>query len=129
MAQDFRVGTSGFFQGVGEDAHLVKGAVDVDCLRESFHLGGEPRGVDGDGAERIAEDVTEEVSVVFHESIVIPLHFNRLLLAAIGLLYALSPQRLNRGKMQGKTLDGHFAPVDTTFRTSFQVGPNVGCME
>jgi hypothetical protein len=50
-----------------------------------------------------------------------------ILLAAIGLLYTLSPQRLNRGKMRGKTLDGRFAPVDTTFRTSFQVGPNVGC--
>lgn len=60
MAEDFLVGTSCFFEFVNKEGELVEGAVVVDSLCQGFNGGRKPGGVEGDGVEGIAEDVTEK---------------------------------------------------------------------
>ena len=60
MVQDVGVGAATFFKGVGKDRHSVKCFFIVDRLGEVLNGGGEPDGVEGDGAEGVAEDVAKQ---------------------------------------------------------------------
>src|SRR6266496_3925822 len=65
MTENLRVGAASFLQSIGQDGELVEGSVIVDALRQFRNraaLPGEPGGVDGDGAEGVAADLTEEVA-------------------------------------------------------------------
>ncbi len=62
VIQNVGVGAAGFFKGIGQDGHTVEGTLIVDGLGDFLHRAvvlGQPRAMDGDGAEGIAEDVTE----------------------------------------------------------------------
>src|ERR1700677_3967368 len=59
VGQHVAVVTTDFFQGVRKDGQAVEGSVVVDGLRRGDHLGREPGVVEDDGAEWVAEDVTE----------------------------------------------------------------------
>ena len=65
MAQDVLVAATCFRKGVGQFRHPLEGTVIVDGLGEGFHFGDEPRGVEGDGAEGVAEDVTQKSDLNF----------------------------------------------------------------
>jgi hypothetical protein len=57
VVQDVFVVAPGILKGIGKDGHSVKGSLVVDAIGEGKYGGSEPRGVEGDGAEGIAEDV------------------------------------------------------------------------
>jgi hypothetical protein len=59
MAQDFIIVAPGSLKGIGQGRHPVEGSVVVDRLRQFDHGGRQPGGVDGNGPERVAEDVTQ----------------------------------------------------------------------
>src|ERR1022692_3795926 len=66
MAQDFKVRAARFFESVGKDRQAVKCSVLVDRLSEFRNrpvVPCEPCLVDGNGAERVPEDVTKQVSL------------------------------------------------------------------
>ena len=64
VAQDVVVVASGILQGVGEDRESVKGMVGVDAFGEAENSGGEPRGVNDDGAEgERAKDISNELAL------------------------------------------------------------------
>src|SRR5439155_262306 len=63
MCQDFRIRTTGLFQGIGQDRHWTVVAVFVDRLGDLRHgaaLPHQPERIHVPEAKRIAEDVTEE---------------------------------------------------------------------
>jgi len=60
MVQNFRIVAACFFQGIGKGRKADEGPVVVDLLGQMDHLGGEPGGVEGDGVEGIADDVTDQ---------------------------------------------------------------------
>ena len=70
MPEDVGVVAPGFFQGIGKDGEAVgiefarwKGALIVGELSEGEYGRDEPVGVDGDGAEGISDDLTEEFNL------------------------------------------------------------------
>ena len=64
MVQDVFVVTSGVLKGITKDRHSVKGFLFVDASGERMDCGREPRLVEGDGAEWVAEDVTQQIGQV-----------------------------------------------------------------
>jgi len=56
--EDRGIRAAGFFQGIGQDGQAVEGSVVVDAFGEGVHGRRLPRGVERDGAKRIAEDAT-----------------------------------------------------------------------
>ena len=50
----------GIFERVSQDRQSVEGAVGVDALGESDGGRGPPGKFEGDGAERVAEDLAED---------------------------------------------------------------------
>src|SRR3954453_17546304 len=66
VTQQVGVGAAGLFEGVGEDRQVVEGAVVVDLPGDRGYgavVPGQPRGIDGDRAERVAEDLTKNVAM------------------------------------------------------------------
>ncbi len=70
MREDLLVGAAGFFEGVGENCKAVgvqgaggQGAIVVGGRRQCRHGGGLPGGVEGDGAEGVAEDAANYVAL------------------------------------------------------------------
>src|SRR5262249_56550075 len=56
----------GILQGVGQDGQAVVGTVVVDGLRQLRDRGilpGKPEDVDGEGAEAVADEVTQQVTL------------------------------------------------------------------
>ncbi|HEV3440275.1 MAG TPA: hypothetical protein VG122_23175 [Gemmata sp.] len=65
VVQDIFVVTLCVLKGIGQDGHSVKGFLGVDAVGERNDCGSEPGGVEGDGAEWVAEDVTEQCGLYF----------------------------------------------------------------
>src|SRR5262245_835511 len=66
VVENLRVGAAGFLQSVGKDRHDVVAAVVVDGLGQlgdGAVVPGEPSGIDGRGAEGIAEDVAKKIGL------------------------------------------------------------------
>ena len=64
VVQDVFVVAAGILKGIGEDWEAVKGTVDVDAFGEAENSGGEPRGVNDDGAEgERAKDISNELAL------------------------------------------------------------------
>ena len=59
VVKDVRIGAAGVFERVAEDGHPVEGPAVVDGLCQRDDGGRLPGGIDGDGAEGVAEDVAE----------------------------------------------------------------------
>jgi hypothetical protein len=59
MFQHVLIDAAFYFQGVGEFRHLLERALVVDGACEINNGGGQPRGVEGGGAEWISEDAAE----------------------------------------------------------------------
>src|SRR5262249_51770074 len=57
MVQDSAIVAAGLFEGIAEYRHALEGALVVDGLGEGDDVCGAPGWIEGDGAERIAEDV------------------------------------------------------------------------
>src|SRR5262249_5965709 len=64
VVESVGVGPPGVLQYVGQDRQTVERPVRVDASRQSHDGGREPGRVNGDGAERVAEDVAEEVRLL-----------------------------------------------------------------
>ena len=67
MAEDGGIGTAGLLQGIGKDRQTdrVKHAFRqlaflIGGLGQGDDVRGQPGGVDGDGAERVADDVSRD---------------------------------------------------------------------
>src|SRR5262249_48630425 len=56
-------GAARVFEGIGENRQAVEGALIVDALREGDDVPGPPGGIDPDGTESVAEDVTENAAL------------------------------------------------------------------
>jgi len=63
VVENFGILAPGILESVGEDRHPVEGTLDVDAFGEGKDCGGEPGGVEGDGAEGVAKDVAEGSSL------------------------------------------------------------------
>ena len=63
MGEDVGVGAAGLFEGVGEDGKAVEGAVGVERLNQVADRTGDRGGIERQGTERIAEDVTNQVAL------------------------------------------------------------------
>jgi hypothetical protein len=63
MVQNLGVRAAGFLQRGGQFRHSVEDAVVVDGLREGDDVGREPGRINGDRAERDAEDVANQVGL------------------------------------------------------------------
>src|SRR6266508_248415 len=59
VGKDVLVRAAGVLKGVGEDRHAVEGALLVDAASQREHVGGQPCGVERDGAEGVPEDVAQ----------------------------------------------------------------------
>ena len=59
MIQNVGVGAAGVFEGVGEDGEAVEGTVGVDGFGELRDGGGEPRAIEVDGAEGVADNFSQ----------------------------------------------------------------------
>src|SRR5438105_1908774 len=57
VAQDALVGAAGLLQGVGQERQPLEGPLLVKRPRQSKDVGRAPGRVDGDGIERVAEDL------------------------------------------------------------------------
>ena len=64
VVQDVGVVAAGVFEGVGEDRQAVEGAVVVDGLGKGGDVRCSPGGMERDGAERVAEDVTNQIRLL-----------------------------------------------------------------
>src|SRR4051812_47354832 len=67
VLQDLGIGAACIFEGVGENGHPLESAFVVDRLGEVANralVPGQPRGVEGDGPERVAEDTTGQTGLV-----------------------------------------------------------------
>src|SRR5262249_18322749 len=64
MVEDVAVSAAGVFQRVGQDRHAVEGAFLVDRRGETGEIAGLPGGIDDHGAEGVAEDITDQVTVL-----------------------------------------------------------------
>src|SRR4051812_43248989 len=60
VVEDVFVVATGVLKCIGEDRHPVKGTLLVDVFGKSDDGGSQPRRVDGDGAEGVAEDVSQQ---------------------------------------------------------------------
>src|SRR5260370_1202871 len=65
MGKNIAVVAAGLFEGVGEDRQAVEGPVLVHGLGKSSDRGREPTRVESDGAEGVAENVTQEGGLLF----------------------------------------------------------------
>jgi hypothetical protein len=65
VVQDVGVVASGVLERIGQDRHPVECSLSVDAFSQSDGGFGTPRSFNGDGAEGIAEDVSEEVALSF----------------------------------------------------------------
>src|SRR4051794_17673860 len=63
VGQDGLILAARVLQGVGKDGHGGKVPAVVHLPGEGNDRGGKPRGVNGDGTERIAEDVSNEIAL------------------------------------------------------------------
>ncbi len=59
VAEDVLVVAPGILKGIGQNGHAVEGTLGVDSAGEGNDGGREPNWVKGDGAEGVAEDITE----------------------------------------------------------------------
>jgi hypothetical protein len=64
MGEHIRVVATGFLQRVGQDWQAAERAIGVDAVGEREDRGRAPARIDGDGAEGIAEDVSDELGLV-----------------------------------------------------------------
>jgi hypothetical protein len=71
VVQNAGIRASGFFQGVCKDREKSEVAVIVDGLREHFHGGIEPGGIDGNRPKRVAEDVAHQEDTTVNRGFVI----------------------------------------------------------
>ena len=62
VIQDVGVVAAGVFEGVGEDGQAVEGPFVIDGGGKGNDGGSEPDGIDGYGAERVAEDAAQAVT-------------------------------------------------------------------
>jgi hypothetical protein len=59
VLQDGGVGAAGVFQGVGEEREMIEVTILIDGLRELLHGRGRASWVEGQEAEGVAEEATE----------------------------------------------------------------------
>ncbi|HEV3436887.1 MAG TPA: hypothetical protein VG122_05990 [Gemmata sp.] len=59
VVQDVGIVATDILKGIGKDGHSVEGSLFVDASCKSNNGGSEPRVVDGDGAEGVAENVAK----------------------------------------------------------------------
>src|SRR2546425_12184336 len=60
VAEDVFFVAPGVLKCVGKDRHSVKGTILVDAFGKNANVGREPRWFNDDGAEGVAEDVSED---------------------------------------------------------------------
>src|SRR5262245_38259109 len=63
VVQDVGVVAPGLFEGVRENRHPVERPLGVDAVGERDDRFGEPTGIEGDGAEGVAEDLSNQESL------------------------------------------------------------------
>ncbi len=64
MIENIGVVASGILKGICQNWHPVEGTVSVDAFGKGNNSGGEPRGVNEDGPEGVAKDVSEEADLL-----------------------------------------------------------------
>jgi hypothetical protein len=65
VIEDVVIGASRFFEGVSQNRQQVEGALFVDRLSDSSNriiVPGQPGGINGNRAKRIAEDIANQVT-------------------------------------------------------------------
>jgi hypothetical protein len=65
VVQDVRVVATGILKSIGQNRHRREIARIVHLLGEGEDGGGEPGGIEADGAEGVAEDVTQQIHLDF----------------------------------------------------------------
>jgi hypothetical protein len=73
VVQGVGIVAASVLKGVGQNRHSIKGTLFVNTVGKSEGIGREPRGVNGDKTEGVAENVSDSIALVARSPL-LPVH-------------------------------------------------------